>query len=117
VKIDNLVQVGHGAAIGDHSTLCAQVGLAGSTKVGKNVTFAGQAASAGHVEIGDGVLVGARAAVAANLEPGAQVLGTPAMERRAWARFVATRKRIPQLFARVRRLEQRLGLRAEDEDA
>jgi UDP-3-O-[3-hydroxymyristoyl] glucosamine N-acyltransferase len=111
VKIDNLVQVGHGAAIGDHSTLCAQVGLAGSTTVGRNVTFGGQSASAGHVEVGDGALVGARAAVATDLEPGAQVLGTPAMERRAWGRFVAARKRIPELFARVRRIEQRLGLR------
>ncbi len=114
VKIDNLVQVGHGSAIGDHSTLCAQVGLAGSTSVGRNVTFGGQAASAGHVEIGDGALVGARASVAADLEPGAQVLGTPAMERRAWSRFVAARKRIPELFARIRRIEQRLGLRGSD---
>jgi UDP-3-O-[3-hydroxymyristoyl] glucosamine N-acyltransferase len=116
VKIDNLVQVGHGAVIGDNSTLCAQVGLAGSTTVGRNVTFGGQAASAGHVEVGDGALVGARAAVAADLEPGAQVLGSPAMERRAWGRFIASRKRIPELFARVRRLEQRLGLRAPDEE-
>jgi UDP-3-O-[3-hydroxymyristoyl] glucosamine N-acyltransferase len=112
VKIDNLVQVGHGCAVGDHSTLCAQVGLAGSTGVGRNVTFGGQAASAGHLEVGDGALVGARAAVGGDLESGAQVLGTPAMERRAWGRFIATRKRIPDLFARVRRIERRLGLRA-----
>jgi len=30
-KIDNLVQVGHGSSIGEHSLLAAQVGLAGST--------------------------------------------------------------------------------------
>ena len=33
-KIDNLVQVGHGSTVGRDSLLCAQVGLAGSTKVG-----------------------------------------------------------------------------------
>ena len=42
VKIDNLVQVGHGSAVGEHTLLCAQVGLAGSTVVGKNVILAGQ---------------------------------------------------------------------------
>ena len=36
-KIDNLVQVGHGSAVGENTLLCAQVGLAGSTVVGNNV--------------------------------------------------------------------------------
>ena len=42
VKIDNLAQVGHGSAVGEHTLLCSQVGLAGSTVVGKNVILAGQ---------------------------------------------------------------------------
>ena len=37
VKIDNLVQVGHGSTVGENTLLCAQVGLAGSSGVGKNV--------------------------------------------------------------------------------
>jgi UDP-3-O-[3-hydroxymyristoyl] glucosamine N-acyltransferase len=110
VKLDNLVQVGHGCEIGDGSTLCAQTGLAGSTRVGRNVVFGGQSATAGHLEVGDGSMVGARAAPASDVEPGAQLLGSPAMERRAWGRFVAARKRIPELFYRLRRIEERLGL-------
>src|SRR5208337_5100510 len=35
-KIDNLVQVGHGSHIGEHSLLASQVGLAGSTHVGNH---------------------------------------------------------------------------------
>ena len=31
-KIDNLVQVGHGSAVGENTLLCSQVGLAGSTR-------------------------------------------------------------------------------------
>ena len=31
-KIDNLVQVGHGSTVGEHTLLCSQVGLAGSTE-------------------------------------------------------------------------------------
>lgn len=116
VKIDNLVQVGHGCALGEGSTVCAQVGLAGSTEVGRHVLFAGQSASAGHVSVGDGALIGARAGVNVDAEPGAQLLGAPAMERRAWGRFIVLRKRIPELFRRVRAIEQRLGLRGERSD-
>jgi UDP-3-O-[3-hydroxymyristoyl] glucosamine N-acyltransferase len=116
VKIDNLVQVGHGCSLGEGSTVCAQVGFSGSTEVGRYVLFAGQAASGGHLHVGDGAMIGGRAAVNEDVEPGAQLLGTPAMERRAWGRFVVSRKRIPELFKRVRALEQRLGLRRETEE-
>src|SRR6476661_709880 len=37
VKIDNMVQVGHGSRVGDDALLCAQVGLAGSTEIGNRV--------------------------------------------------------------------------------
>jgi UDP-3-O-[3-hydroxymyristoyl] glucosamine N-acyltransferase len=114
VKIDNLVQVGHGCAIGDGSTLCAQVGLAGGTEVGRGVLFAGQSASAGHLRIGDGAMVGARAGVSGDLEPGAQVLGAPHMERRRWGRAIAVFRQLPELLQRVRRLEKHLGIKQED---
>jgi UDP-3-O-[3-hydroxymyristoyl] glucosamine N-acyltransferase len=114
VKIDNLVQIGHGCAIGDESTVCAQVGLAGGTELGRGVLFAGQSASAGHLRIGDGAMVGARSGVSGDLEPGAQVLGAPHMERRRWARAIAAFRRLPELVQRVRRLEKHLGIKGED---
>jgi UDP-3-O-[3-hydroxymyristoyl] glucosamine N-acyltransferase len=52
-KIDNLVQIGHGSTVGNHSLLCAQVGLAGTTKVGNYVVLAGQVGAGGHLTIGD----------------------------------------------------------------
>src|ERR1044072_6417374 len=54
-KIDNLVQIGHSCTVGDDSLLCAQVGLAGSSRIGRRVILAGQAGVAGHLEIGDDV--------------------------------------------------------------
>ena len=63
VKIDNLVQVGHGSRVGDNTLLCAQVGLAGSSGVGKNVVLAGQVGVVGHSFIGDGVVVTAQSGV------------------------------------------------------
>ena len=113
VKIDNLVQVGHGCVIGDGSTLCAQVGIAGGAALGRNVMLGGQSAVRGGVRIGDGALAGARTGVSGDLEPGAQVLGAPHMERRRFARAMAAFKRLPELVYRVRRLEKRLGV---DED-
>lgn len=113
VKIDNQVQVGHGCAIGENATICAQVGLAGSTEVGRNVMFGGQAAAGGHLEIGDGALIGGRCGVVSSVDPGAQVHGFPQMDRRLWARVAACWKRLPELVKRVRRIEDHLGLAAE----
>ena len=114
VKIDNLVQVAHGVEVGDGSTLCAFVGLAGGTYVGKNVLFAGASYSKGHVRIGDGSLVGGSSAVAGDLAPGSQVVGVPHMDRRLFARVSAAWKRLPDLLRRVRRIEERLGMRPEE---
>jgi len=114
VKIDNGVQIAHGCEIGDHSTLCAHVALAGSTVVGRYVFMGGMSASAGHLTIGDLSLVGAMAAASGDIAPGSQVLGVPAVERRLWARVVAAKKRLPELLHRVRRLEQRLGIEREE---
>jgi UDP-3-O-[3-hydroxymyristoyl] glucosamine N-acyltransferase len=114
VKIDNLVQVGHGCAVGENSTLCAQTGIAGSTRIGRGVTFAGQSAAAGHLEVGDGALITGQAAATGDVPPGAQMSGTPMLERRAWGRYSVLRRHIPRLFARVRRIEQQLGLGDDD---
>jgi UDP-3-O-[3-hydroxymyristoyl] glucosamine N-acyltransferase len=113
VKIDNLVQIGHGCSVGDGSTICAQTGLAGSTEVGRSVLFAGQASSGGHLKIGDGAMVGGKTGVSSDLEPGAQVLGTPHMERRRWGRAVTIFKQLPELLQRVRRIESLLGVKPE----
>jgi UDP-3-O-[3-hydroxymyristoyl] glucosamine N-acyltransferase len=114
VVVDNLVQIGHGCDIGDGSTVCALVGLAGSTEVGRGVTFGGQSATAGHLRVGDYSLVGGRAGVHGDLPPRSQVLGFMAMERRLFGKVTAALKRLPELLARVRRLEQHLGLHDED---
>ena len=52
VKIDNLVQVGHGSQVGEDALLCSQVGLAGSTEIGKRVILTGQVGVVGHCKVG-----------------------------------------------------------------
>ena len=43
-KIDNLVQIGHGASLGQHNMIVAQTGMAGSAKTGRYVSWQDNAA-------------------------------------------------------------------------
>lgn len=115
-KIDNLVLVGHGCRLGAHCLLAGQVGLGGGTTLGSRVLLGGQAGSAGHLTIGDGARVGAQAGMHRDVPAGGEVSGYPAMESRRWRRVTVSVARVPELFRRLRRIEQQLGLDPEWRD-
>ncbi|MBI4610694.1 MAG: UDP-3-O-(3-hydroxymyristoyl)glucosamine N-acyltransferase [Candidatus Rokubacteria bacterium] len=124
VKIDNLVQIGHNAEIGEDTILVAQVGLSGSVKVGRRSVLAGQVGVADHVTIGDAVSVGAQAGVASDLREAGPYWGTPARPapeaRRiaaAWPRLPALLRKVRGLERRIRELEARLGIVSHDPGA
>ncbi len=102
VKIDNLAQVGHGSTVAEHTLLCSQVGLAGSTVVGKNVILAGQVGVAGHCNIGDGVIVTAQSGTHGDIPAGAMVSGSPAFDHKEWLRAVGIFNKLPELAKAVR---------------
>jgi UDP-3-O-[3-hydroxymyristoyl] glucosamine N-acyltransferase len=106
-KIDNLVQVGHGSAVGENTLLCAQVGLAGSTVIGKNVILAGQVGVAGHCNVGDGVIVTAQSGTHGDIPPGTMVSGSPAFDHKQWLRAVGIFNKLPELAKAVRSLTAR----------
>ena len=108
-KIDNQVQVAHGSEVGDGTTLCAGVGIAGGTRIGRNVFFAGQSATSGNLKVGDGTAVFGMSGVMSDTEPGAQLVGVPVLPRTQFFRVLAASKRLPDLLKRVRRLEKRLA--------
>jgi UDP-3-O-[3-hydroxymyristoyl] glucosamine N-acyltransferase len=110
VKIDNLVQVAHGCSLDEHTTLCAQVGLAGRTSVGKGVFFAGQSATAGDLHVADGTAILGMSGVMSDTEPGAKLVGVPVMPRALFFRVLAASKRLPDLLKRVARIEKALGV-------
>jgi UDP-3-O-[3-hydroxymyristoyl] glucosamine N-acyltransferase len=105
-KIDNLVQIGHNAEVGEHSILIAQVGVSGSSRLGRGVVLAGQVGVADHVTIGDGAMVAAQGGVPSSLEAGGRYLGTPARPILEAKRILAAESRLPQLLQRVRALER-----------
>jgi len=101
-KIDNLVQVGHGSRIGEHSLLASQVGLAGSTNVGNHVILTGQVGVVGHCKIGDGAIVTPQSGVAGDIEAGAIVSGAPAVDHKLWLKYSALLSRLPEIAKSVR---------------
>ncbi len=105
-KVDNLVQVGHGSVVGENTLLCAQVGLAGSTKIGKNVILAGQVGVAGHCSIGDGAVATAQSGIPNDVSAGKVVSGYPAIDNRQWLRSVALFNRLPELLREFRTRKQ-----------
>jgi UDP-3-O-[3-hydroxymyristoyl] glucosamine N-acyltransferase len=107
-KLDNLVQIGHGAQVGEHSVLAAQVGLAGSTRLGNGVWVGGQAGFAGHLEVGDKAVITAQSGMSHDIPPGTVVSGSPAFENAAWLRSAAAFPKLPNLLRKVRELEREL---------
>ncbi len=102
VKVDNLVQVGHGSQVGCDSLLCSQVGLAGSTEIGNRVILTGQVGVVGHVKVGDNAIVTPQSGVAGDIEAGALVSGAPAVDHKAWLKYSAILPRLPDLVRAVR---------------
>ncbi|MET0646335.1 MAG: UDP-3-O-(3-hydroxymyristoyl)glucosamine N-acyltransferase [Pyrinomonadaceae bacterium] len=108
-KIDNLVQIGHSCTVGEDSLLCAQVGLAGSSRIGRRVILAGQAGVAGHLEIGDDVVLTAKSATSHNVPAGRVISGIPAFDNREWLRSTAAFRRLGDMQRTLRTLEARLA--------
>ena len=110
-KVDNLVQIGHNVVIGEHSLLCGQAGVAGSTRIGRRVTLAGQAGVADHASIGDGAIATAQSGIVTGgrVEAGAVVSGMPAAPHREFLKRAAWVARLPELARRVEELERRLA--------
>ncbi|MEE9369796.1 MAG: UDP-3-O-(3-hydroxymyristoyl)glucosamine N-acyltransferase [Pontiella sp.] len=104
-KIDNLVQIAHNVVIGEHSVMCGQSGISGSTTVGSKCIMAGQAGLAGHIEVGDGAIVGAQAGVIKDVASKDFVIGSPAMSHLQTKKLIASMITLPKLKEKVKQLE------------
>ena len=92
-KLDNFVQVGHACDVGENTLLCAQVGLAGSTRLGKNVLLAGQVGMAGHMNVGDNVILTAKSATHGDIPANARLSRHPGLRQQA---VVASHRRVQE---------------------
>jgi UDP-3-O-[3-hydroxymyristoyl] glucosamine N-acyltransferase len=107
-KLDNLIQVGHSCAVGEDALLCAQVGMAGSSRVGNRVILTGQVGIGGHITVGDDAILYPQSGVPNDVAAGEILVGTPAFEVSAFWRAIAVFKKLGDLPKRIRALEKRL---------
>jgi UDP-3-O-[3-hydroxymyristoyl] glucosamine N-acyltransferase len=107
-KLDNLIQIGHSCAVGEDALLCAQVGMAGSSRVGDRVILTGQVGIGGHITVGDDAILYPQSGVPNDVAAGEVLVGTPAFEVSAFWRAIAVFKKLGDLPKRIRALEKRL---------
>lgn len=120
VKLDNLIQVGHNAEIGQHTVIAAQAGVSGSSKVGPYSMIGGQVGIAGHIRLGARTKIAAQSGVAKSVEEEGKVLfGSPAFEHLQFIKSSSLFKRLPELNQKIRELEEKIinltSLKTKDE--
>jgi UDP-3-O-[3-hydroxymyristoyl] glucosamine N-acyltransferase len=108
-KIDNLVHIAHGVAVGRRVLLAGQVGIAGSTVIEDDVMIAGQTGVVGHIRVGKGAVIGAKSAVTHEVDAGEFVTGHPAIEHQEWRKASVIFRHLPSMKKRVEELEQRIA--------
>lgn len=107
-KLDDQVHVGHNVEIGEHTVIAGQTGIAGSTKVGNWVMMGGQVGIADHLEIGDNIIILAKAGVAKSLEGPGIYGGYFARERSKFLKIRALEEKLPEIYERLKRLEEKV---------
>jgi len=104
-KLDNLVQIGHNVVIGQDCLICAQSGIAGSSRIGNNVVLGGRTGVSDNVFIGDQVITGGATVVLTNVPAGRVVLGYPAVKMDTQLEIHKAQRRLPRLMRDVAALK------------
>ena len=77
--------------------------------LGQGVILAGQAGVSGHLSIGDGSIVMAQSGISRDLPPKSVVFGSPAVDRREFARREMYIKKIEGILAELKELKAKLS--------
>ncbi len=110
-KIDNLVQIAHNVRIGNDCIIVAQVGIAGSSSLGPGCILAGQVGIADHVEIEGGTIITAQSGVMPGKLQRGIFSGTPIMPHREWLKANAIFQKLPEIYKKLRELEEKINKR------
>lgn len=107
-KLDNLVQVAHNVTMGNHTVMCSQSGIAGSTHIGQYVTLAAQVGVAGHLTVGDQAILAARTGAISNLDGGQAYFGAPCSPYKDAMKQYAALRRMPDALRELRELRKQV---------
>ncbi|MDR1514952.1 MAG: UDP-3-O-(3-hydroxymyristoyl)glucosamine N-acyltransferase [Synergistaceae bacterium] len=114
VRLGSLLHIAHNCDIGEDSLIAGCSAVGGSVKIGRGALVAGMAGIADHVTVGEGVTIAGRSGVTKNVKDGLTVSGFPAQDHAAENRFQASLRRVKDIPARLKRLEQLLSCQCED---
>jgi len=107
VTVGPLVMVGHNVKIGEDCFLDAQSGVSGSTQIEKGTRVGRQEGLVGHLKVGAGCRVESYTGVTKSLAPNTHLKGLfPAMSPELFDKHQELVTRIPDLTARLEKLEQ-----------
>lgn len=105
-KLDNLVQIGHNAVIGDNCLICAQAGVAGSARIGNNVVLGGHVGVSDNIFVGDGVIAAGGTKLLSNVPAGRSMLGYPGTQMDKQLETYKALRRLPRLLKEVAELRK-----------
>jgi len=116
VKLDNLIQIGHNCRVGKHTIMAGCVGVAGSAHIGAHCMVGGAGMISGHLTIADNVTISGGTLVPDSIKtPGGHYTAIyPIADDAAWKKNAAALRRLFELRARVKRLEQRLNISSQE---
>ena len=110
VKLDNLIQIGHGTRIGQHTVVAASTAIAGSTVIGDYCVIGGSVSIAGHLSIADHVQISGASVVIHSIHKQGVYSGLyPLDEHKEWSKNAAALKQLAALRERIRELEKSLN--------
>lgn len=108
VKLDNLVQIGHNADVGENTVMAAQVGVSGSAKIGKGVMIGGQSGIGGHLHIADGTKIVAQSGIPSTVKKADTLMGSPGIPLEDFKKSYFGFRKLPQILNRLQDLENKL---------
>lgn len=92
--IDNLVHIGHNAAVGPRTFIAALSGLAGGARVGADCEVGGQVGIGNRCGVGDRCRIAGGSGLTRMFGDGVTLMGYPALERTEAFRMVASLRRL-----------------------
>lgn len=106
-KLDNLIQIGHGARVGEDTAIAACAGVAGSAVIGKRCQIGGASGINGHITVADGTVVSTMTLISRSIhQPGFYSGIFPMMDNAAWEKAAVVVRHLPDLRRRLRALER-----------
>ncbi|MEO0990455.1 MAG: UDP-3-O-(3-hydroxymyristoyl)glucosamine N-acyltransferase [Pseudomonadota bacterium] len=105
-KIDNLVQIGHNAIVGEDCLICAMSGVAGSAVLGDRVVVGAKGGINDNITIGDDVVIAGASRVFTSVPAGRMVMGDPAVKMDLHLELYKSLRRLPRLIRDFRALQK-----------